>query len=32
VFNQFQFLTIRRYLSFVFIALVGLLLALTLWQ
>ena len=32
VFNQFQFLTIRRYLSFVFVALVGLLLALTLWQ
>jgi len=32
VFNQFQFLTIRRYLGFVFAALVGLLLALTLWQ
>jgi formate hydrogenlyase subunit 3/multisubunit Na+/H+ antiporter MnhD subunit len=32
VLNQLQFLTIRRYLSFVFLALVGLLLALTLWQ
>ena len=32
VFNRVQFFTIRRYLSFVFIALVGLLLALTLWQ
>ena len=32
LFNRFQFLTIRRYLSFVFLALVGLLLALTLWQ
>ena len=32
LFNRFQFLTIRRYLGFVFIALVGLLLALTLWQ
>ncbi len=31
-FDRFQFLTIRRYLSFVFLALVGLLLALTLWQ
>ena len=31
-FNRFQFLTIRRYLSFVFLALVGLLLALTIWQ
>ena len=32
LFNRFQFLTIRRYLSFVFLALVGLLLALTIWQ
>ena len=30
--NALQFLTIRRYLSFVFLALVGLLLALTIWQ
>ena len=30
--NRFQFLTIRRYLSLVFIALVGLLLVLALWQ
>jgi hydrogenase-4 component B len=30
--NVLQFLTIRRYLSFVFVALVVLLLALTLWQ
>jgi len=30
--NRFQFLTIRRYLGFVFIALVTLLLALTIWQ
>ena len=29
--NRFQFLTIRRYLSFVFLALVGLLLALAIW-
>jgi hydrogenase-4 component B len=29
--NQLQFLTIRRYLSFVFLALVGLLLALAIW-
>jgi formate hydrogenlyase subunit 3/multisubunit Na+/H+ antiporter MnhD subunit len=32
VLNHLQFLTIRRYLSFVFVALVALLLALTLWQ
>lgn len=32
LFNRVQFFTIRRYLSFVFLALVGLLLALTLWQ
>ena len=30
--NRFQFLTIRRYLSLVFLALVGLLLVLALWQ
>jgi hydrogenase-4 component B len=30
--NQLQFLTIRRYLAFVFLALVALLLALALWQ
>ncbi len=30
--NQLQFLTIRRYLSFVFLALVALLLALALWR
>jgi len=30
--NQVQFLTIRRYLAFVFLALVALLLALALWQ
>jgi len=30
--NHLQFLTIRRYLSLVFLALVGLLLVLTLWQ
>ena len=30
--NVFQFLTIRRYLSFVFIALILLLLVLALWQ
>ena len=30
--NHLQFLTIRRYLAFVFIALVALLLALALWQ
>ena len=30
--NELQFLTIRRYLGFVFVALVILLLALTLWQ
>jgi len=30
--NHLQFLTIRRYLSLVFLALVSLLLALTLWQ
>jgi NADH:ubiquinone oxidoreductase subunit 5 (subunit L)/multisubunit Na+/H+ antiporter MnhA subunit len=30
--NVFQFLTIRRYLGFVFIALISLLLVLTLWQ
>ena len=30
--NQLQFLTIRRYLGFVFLALVLLLLALALWQ
>jgi hypothetical protein len=30
--NRLQFLTIRRYLGFVFAALVALLLALTLWQ
>jgi hypothetical protein len=29
--NQLQFLTIRRYLSLVFLALVGLLLALAIW-
>ncbi len=32
LFNRVQFLTIRSYLSFVFLALVGLLLALTIWQ
>jgi hydrogenase-4 component B len=32
VMNHLQFLTIRRYLAFVFIALVTLLLALALWQ
>jgi len=31
-FNQFQFYTVRRYLGFVFVALIGLLLALTIWQ
>jgi hypothetical protein len=30
--NHLQFLTIRRYLSMVFLALVSLLLVLTLWQ
>jgi len=29
--NQFQYLSIRRYLSFVFAALVGLLLVLAIW-
>ncbi len=32
ILNRFQFLTIRRYLAFVFLALVALLLALALWQ
>jgi formate hydrogenlyase subunit 3/multisubunit Na+/H+ antiporter MnhD subunit len=32
LFNKLQFLTIRSYLGFVFLALVALLLALTLWQ
>jgi hydrogenase-4 component B len=32
VLNHLQFLTIRRYLGFVFVALVILLLALALWQ
>jgi hypothetical protein len=30
--NRLQFLTIRRYLSFVFLSLVSLLLVLTLWS
>jgi hydrogenase-4 component B len=30
--NQLQFLTIRRYLALVFMALVGLLLVLAIWQ